>query len=191
MVAIRLSAYVDFYLPEGVSQDSGQLASLLSRSTPACMAVKAYWQRVDPDDDVRWWDSWLVSKVCEENYIAQECWGPGGIGFVLGCRIANIYGLARWRGFLSFPPLRQVHRTAFTAIAEAVGATQILYVPDSEDILLSAMHEGRTFEECLQLAEAKWGPAQGSLDDISNSVIADCDSCSPSVWYFERLTSRS
>jgi hypothetical protein len=51
------------------------------------------------------------------------------MGIRFGPQVAEIYAGARWRGFLTIPALRQVHRAAFVAIARAVGATGILFVP--------------------------------------------------------------
>jgi hypothetical protein len=104
-----------------------------------------------------------------------------------GPRVAEIFAGARWRGLLTIPALRQVHRAAFTAIARAVGATGILFVPCYAEELVAAVDNGRSFDECLCLMEETWGPVQGDLDEISQRVLADCERCPPRVWYLEPL----
>jgi hypothetical protein len=96
--------------------------------------------------------------------------------------VAEIVAGARWRGFLTIPPLRDVHRAAFLAIARAVGATAIIFIPDYADELIDAAEEGKGFEECLKLIEEKWGPMEGDLDEIRPAVIANCATCPAKVW---------
>lgn len=179
--------WVDFSLPEIEHPDEERVTTLLSQSLPACCAVDTYWQTVDPGSGLDRREHWHVWSAMQDDHVVYSCWGPGGMSIWLGPCIAHIHAGVRWRGFLTIPALQQVHRSAFTAIARAIGSTRIFYVPDYAEFLLEAMDDGQTFDQCRRLLEAEWGPTQGTLNEISESVVAECEHCPPDVWYLEQI----
>jgi hypothetical protein len=151
------------------------------------LTVEQYWRAHDPWHKPDPTDSWRVFEAGGDDLDHWWFSGPGCMSIRFGRQVAEIDAGARWRGFLTIPALRQVHRAAFAAVARAVGATGILFVPDYAEELSEAVIDGNSFDECLLLVEQTWGPVQGDLDEISQRVIAECDHCPPKVWYLEPL----
>jgi hypothetical protein len=183
----RTRGFIDYRHSDEVDHAPDAMLRILEATTPACQAVEDYWREVDPDYEPGIFRTWGV-KDREDNARLLHTWwfaGPGHMSILFYPNVAEIFAGARWRGFLTIPRLREVHRAAFLSIARAVGATGILFVPDYAEELAEAADEGKGFEECLQLIEEKWGPMQGDLDEIPPAVMADCDSCPPAVWFLE------
>jgi hypothetical protein len=178
---------MDYDLPDDVRREPPQLLPFLSAATSACLAVEQHWRAHDPWRKPDPTDSWSAFERGGDDLCGWWFRGPGGMGARFGPQVAEVFAGARWRGFLTIPALRQAHRAAFAAVARAVGATGILFVPCYAEELSEAAEAGSSFEQCLRLMEETWGPVQGDLDEISPQVIADCEHCPPKVWYLEPL----
>jgi hypothetical protein len=186
-VGTRTHGFVDYHVPEAIRREPCQILAVLAASTPDCLAVEQYWRVNDPGHETDSTDSWSVFQRGGDDLNGWWFDGPGGMSILFGPQVAGVHAGARWRGFLTIPALRQVHRTAFAAIARAVGGTGILFVPCYAEELSEAANDGKSFDECLRLMEERWGPVQGDLDEIRPRVIADCERCPPQVWYLEPL----
>jgi hypothetical protein len=184
-VGTRTRGFADYRLSEDVRREPLRLASLLSASTPPCLAVEQYWRAHDPWHKPDPTDSWSVFRRGGGDPAGWWFEGPGRMGVLFGPSVAEILSGARWRGFLSIPPLRQAHLAAFVAIGRAVGATGIIFVPDYAEELAEAATAGRSFDECLRLMDETWGPVQGEPDEITKAVVTDCERCPPRVWYLQ------
>jgi hypothetical protein len=183
----RTRGFVDLHLSNEIRSESGRVVSLLARATSACLEVEQYWRSADALREPNARDSWSVYKGAADDLNKRWFSGPGSMNVHFGLRVAMILCGARWRGFLTIPALRKVHRKAFLSIARELGATAIMFVPDYAEELAGAMDDGKSFDECLRLMESTWGPLQGDLDEISPRVIAECENCPPKVWYLEHL----
>jgi hypothetical protein len=187
-VGTRTRGFVDYRVPDDVHREPSRMLPLLSASTHECLAVEQYWRAQGSSRKPNPTDSWEACNELGGNDLSGWCFdGPGSISMRFGPHVAEIYAGARWRGFLTIQALREVHRAAFVAIARAVGATGILFVPCYAEELAEAAMDGKSFEQCLRLMEETWGPLQGDLDEITPRVIADCGHCPPQVWYLEPL----
>ena len=147
----RTRGFVDYHVADVARRDSLQMLQLLSVTIPACLAVEQYWQANDPFHEPDATDSWGVYQRGGDDVRGWWFVGPGGMGIRFGLRVAEIYAQARWRGFLTIPALRKVHRSAFAAIAQSADATGILYVPDYAWELSEAMVSEASFDQCLRL----------------------------------------
>jgi hypothetical protein len=111
--------------------------------------------------------------------------GPGGFFVTFGPRIANVRASARWRGFLSIEPLCRVHVPAFRAIAAALGATRLAFLPDDDSLILDARLGGASLDDCIAHMTQRWGPPQASVESISPEVVRATDYGVPPVWFLE------
>jgi hypothetical protein len=186
MMGTRTHGFVDYHVPDDVRREPPRMLPTLAASNPACLAVEEYWRVQDPTYKAPA-VSWSFSIPRGDDLNGWWFHGPGGMSVQFGPQVAQIMAGARWRGFLTIPALRQVHRAAFAAIARAIGASAILFVPCYAEHLAEAMSGGKSFDACMRLMEETWGPLQGDLDEMSPRVIADCEHCPPKVWYLEPL----
>ena len=183
----RTRGFIDYRHSDEVAGSPIGMLRVLETTTPACRAVEEYWRSHDswyePDPFV----AWRVFEEGKTELLGDHWWfaGQGRMNIRFCSEVAEIFAGARWRGFLTIPPLRDVHRAAFLSIARAVGATGIIFVPDYADDLIEAAEEGKCFGECLSIIEKKWGPMQSDLDEIQPSVVADCATCPPKVWFLQ------
>lgn len=185
----RTHGFIDYRPPSEVPNAAVAMLRILESTTPACNAVEEYWRALESRSQPNRFDTWGILQKGETDLLMDHWWfaGPGHMSIRFYPKVAQIFAGARWRGFLSIPPLRDVHRAAFESIARAVGASGIIFVPDYADELLEAADEGKSLDECLGVIEEKWGPMQGDLDEIRPSVIADCDRCPPKVWFLHPM----
>lgn len=183
----RTRGFIDYRHSDEVVRSPDDILRILETTTPTCRAVEEHWRENDSYYEPDRFLTWGVFKKGESDQLKDHWWfaGPGHISIRFCPNVAEIFAGARWRGFLTIPLLRDVHRAAFLAIARAVGATGIIFVPDYAHELIDAAREGIGFEECLKLIEEEWGPMQGDLDEIRPAVIADCASCPPKVWFLQ------
>jgi hypothetical protein len=186
-VGTRTRGFVDYRQRDDVDRSPDAMLRILETTTPACQAVEEYWRDNDTYYEPGRFLAWAVWEKGESDELKDHWWfaGPGHMSIRFCPNVAEIFAGARWRGFLTIPPLREVHRAAFLSIARAVGASGIIFVPDYADELIDAAEEGKGFEECLKLIELKWGPMQGDLDEIRPAVVTDCASCPPKVWFLQ------
>ncbi len=183
-VGTRTCGFIDYHHSDEVDGHPNAILRILETTTPACRAVEEYWRGNSSDYEP---DRFVAWKKGEGKYLKDHLWfsGPGRISIRFCSNVAEIFASARWRGFITIPPLREVHRAAFLSIARAFGVTGIIFVPDYADELIDAAEEGKSFEECLKLIAEKWGPTQGDLDEIRPAVVADCVTCPPKVWFLQ------
>lgn len=187
-MATRTRAFLDHQLPGSLLLKPLALVALLTPAIPACQAVHEFWVTTDPSTERDDASSW---KILEQDANGQGFLGfggRGGIGIEFGSRIVEISTAARWRGFLTIPPLREVHHTAFTAIAHTVGATRIVLTPSYVvDSMAELLDDGVSLDELIGVLEQDWGSAQRTLDEISDEVMVACEHCPPRIWYLDRL----
>ncbi len=183
----RTRGFIDHNRTGGINRPPDAMLRILETTTPACRAVEEYGRENDSFYEPDRFLAWSVFEKGESDQLQDHWWfaGPGHMSIRFCPNVAEIFAGARWRGFLTISPLRDVHRAAFLSIARAVGATGIIFVPDYADELIDAAEEGKGFEECLKLIEEKWGPMQGDLNEIRPAVIADCATCPPKVWFLQ------
>lgn len=183
----RTHGFIDYRQRDDVDRSPDAMLRILEPTTAACQAVEEYWRDNDTYYEPGRFLAWGVWEKGETSQLKDHWWfaGPGHMSIRFYPNVAEIFAGARWRGFLTIPPLRAVHRAAFLSIARAVGATGVIFVPDYADELLEAAEGGKDFEECLKIIEEKWGPMQGDLDEIRPAVVADCATCPPKVWFLQ------
>jgi hypothetical protein len=186
-VGTRTRGFIDYRPLDDTAASPAAILRILETTTHDCQAVEDYWLANDP-----WYEpdrsaAWGIFQKGETDLLGDHWWfaGPGHMSIRFCPKVAEIVAGARWRGFLTIPRLREVHRAAFLSIARAVGATGIIFVPDYADDLIDAAEEGKSLEECLRIIEEKWGPMQGDLDEIRPAVIADCATRPPKVWFLQ------
>jgi hypothetical protein len=186
-VGVRTRGFVEYRLPEAARHEPERILRILSQSTRTCREVEHYWRTHDPSHTPELVPTWSMSVFRNDVDDLSRWWfhGPGSMKVRFGPQVAQIFAGARWRGFLSIPALREVHHAAFRSIARSLIAKRILFVPDFAEQLDEAVYDGASFDACLRLMEATWGPAQGSLCDISPQVVAQCEHGQPEGWYLE------
>jgi hypothetical protein len=166
-------------------RNTDEVLTRLTRSEPECLNVARYWRSVASDGDAvsKWaiWDD-LGDHV---NYR-----GPGSLGLVVTERAARIYASARWRGFLSIPPLRSVHLAAFRSIAAALGSDSMAITHDSLDSVEESFDSGATLDACAVVLRQTLGPPQPDVKNVDPAIVAATDRGVPDVWYWEPLSKR-
>lgn len=115
-------------------RNQSDVVARLEATTPATLAVRDYWNAASvafmPKSD----DRWVADPVMPHEKNHRSYTGPGSLFLKVGPHAAKIRTGGRWRGFLSIPPLHNVHLQAFHRIAEALGATRVAYFPDDDDL---------------------------------------------------------
>ncbi len=168
-------------------RDQSDVLARLEATTPATLAVRDYWNAASVASQPKSNDRWVADPVVphERNYRSYT--GPGSLFLKVGPHTAKIRTGGRWRGFLSIPPLHQVHLQAFRSIAEALGATQLAYFPDDDD-LYDVFYGGGSLSEGLAVLERDFGPPQPNIEAITSEVAEETEDHVPCVWYAESLT---
>jgi hypothetical protein len=95
-----------------------------------------------------------------------------------------VHSLARWRGFLLYDDLRARVRVATAKIVRAIGATDVIWLPDW---FLNDFPEGVaiTMDTIRHYLATVSGPPQPSLDPIESAVVQLAEHSSPKVWFQE------
>lgn len=164
----------------------------LAPTLAATIAVRDYWNSVTPDQWPDQSEVWTASKPCappRDWWILYE--GPGPFFLRFGPAVANVRAAARWRGFLSIEPLRRIHVLAFRSIARTLGARRIVYLPDDDNIIWDATHEGASLDSCLAALDRGYGPPQRAIEAIEPDVVRMTDHRAPDVWYLETLDAQA
>jgi len=178
--------YVFLSSDDSLLRNTAEVLMRLKRSERECLNVARYWRSVGSDvGAVTEWAIWedLGDHV---NYR-----GPGSLGLVVTERAAKIYAGARWRGFLSIPPLRSVHLAAFRSIAIALGSVGMAITHDSLDSVGESFDSGAGLDSCIVVLRETLGPPQPDVKTVDTTVIAEARRCVPDVWYWEAFPKTS
>jgi hypothetical protein len=97
---------------------------------------------------------------------------------------ARIYTGARWAGFLTIDPLRQVHLAAFRAIARALGSSTMALCADARDDVSDVFLENGSQAECIAQLKSAMGPPETSLDWVTPEVLVRREHGIPS-WFLD------
>lgn len=176
----RIHVFLSHDLP--AFDDPAATLARLDAALPAALAVRDYWDSVDPAtfEIDRWaFDEPAVLRPTDE----RRYDGPGGLWVTVMPRAARIHTAARWRGFLTIEPLRRVHLAAFRAIARALHSPRMAICHDSLDDVTASFRAGGTQEDCVGELQALLGPPQPSIDAVAPEVVAAAERGVPDVWY--------
>jgi hypothetical protein len=175
-----------FLSADSLLRNTDEVLARLKRAERECLDVARYWRSVGSDGDaVTEWAMWedLGDHV---NYR-----GPGSLGLVVTEHAARIYAGARWRGFLSIPPLRSVHLTAFRSIATALGSAGMAITHDSLNSVGESFDGGAGLDGCIVVLRDTLGPPQPDVRNVDPTVVAETRRCVPDVWFWEPLPKTS
>jgi hypothetical protein len=157
------------------------LATTLNAACPCCELW--VWAPEEQQDAKPWiWDGWP-----SEEYLDGECAIFGGGSSVRIYRDVLVVGSPlRWRGFIGYPDLRHRARAVASRIVRALGATEIVWLPDW---FLNDWPDGEavSFDGVRRHLLAGWGAPQPSLDPIEDSVVRLAEHSSPKVWFQESI----
>jgi hypothetical protein len=180
----RTNALVDHRVADPLRTET--VVELLSPTVTDCRAVRDYWSSIEPGygDTNESWTSRFHHNPPEEDFVWYE--GPGGLRVRFGSRAAVVSALCRWRGFLSIEELQRVHANAFRSIARALGGTQVVLIPDDDEVEPMAKYDGAQLGDCVGVLRQRCGPPK------RRTVLAEDDSslASPAcwkVWHVESL----
>ena len=167
-------------------RDQPAVLARLTSALPSALIVRDYWNINDPFPKRGLQEEWLADPVMPHETHWRSYTAPGSLFLKVGPHAAKIRSGGRWRGFLSIPPLYQVHLQAFRAIAQALGAAQAVYFADCDDVY-DAFYEKGDVEAGIGILKRYLGLPQPSIDEISPEIAAEADHTVPGVWYYERL----
>lgn len=181
-----MGTHIDVYLSHDLPRfdDDAAILARLRAVLPAACAVRDYWLSVDPD--YRETDHWEGEPVSPRSPNLRRYSGPGALNLCVTPAAARVFTGARWRGFLSFEPLRRVHVAAFRAIAETMRSELMAICHDSSPAW-ETFHNGSTLEQCIASLRYALGPPQPSVASVAPNVVQQAKHRVPDVWYLERL----
>jgi hypothetical protein len=184
-MSLRTHAVFDHTVPEGV--DHAWILSRLEAAVPEGVEVDTYWRSADPASRTGPSTVWLCEVTAHPRF-GTRIWyyGPGGLFLDIGARAVRARAAARWSGFLTIEPLRQVHPQAMRRIAMALGANRIAYYADDNDIGWAVWQKGASLNQCLVSMERLWGPPQPSVEAVDPEAVAR-RSPIQRLWFVERL----
>ena len=167
-------------------QNQSAVLARLTSSLLAALAVRDYWNGnrpfLGPERQAEWTaDPYMPHETHWRSYTA-----PGSLFLKVGPHAAKIRTGGRWRGFLSIPPLSQVHLQAFRAIAQTLGASQAVYFADCDDVY-DAFYENGEVEAGIGILKGYMGLPQPSINEITAEIAAEAECTVPGVWYYEKL----
>jgi len=139
------------------------------------------WDEADP----RRTGGWGYEVYPSIESIAEGVCMLNGPGLILHLypRVFSLWSLARWRGFITIPQLRSRLREVTWRIAEALGADDVIWLPDWA---LDEIHpEEHDMESLRDYLTTSWGVSQPSLDPIEAEVLSLAERESPQVWFEE------
>ena len=179
---------INVLMNHDIVDDKDQSAVLLRLETalPAALAVGHYWNPAATSAAPEQNNRWIADPVMPYETHWRSYTGPGSLFLKVGPHAAKIRTGGRWRGFLSIPPLYQVHLQAFRAIAQALGASKAVYFADCDDVD-DAFYEGGDVETGIGILTGYRGLPQPSINEIAPEIVAKTDYTVPSVWYYEKL----
>ena len=170
-------------------KDQSAVLLRLGTALPAALAVRHYWNPAATSAALEQDNRWIADPVMPHEEYYRSYTGPGSLFLKVGPHAAKIRTGGRWRGFLSIPPLYQVHLQAFRAIAQALGAAQAVYFANCDDVD-DAFYESGDVETGIGILTEYRGSPQPSINEISPEIAAETDHRVPCVWYIEEFPSR-
>jgi len=163
----------------------GAAVALLAQTQPATTAIDSYWDSVNPLESKSESEPWRAAPhhKPEEPVLL----GPGGLYVGFGLHVVLIEACARWSGFLTIEPLRNVHLAAFRSLGRVFRSTRLLLLPDAMDEGYDAITEALSQEECAARLQKKYGPPQASVTAIPSNAFTAPIPGSHLVWFIEQL----
>jgi hypothetical protein len=158
---------------------------LLADSVPAGLAIEQYWASVDPESLRPEAKPWRPAKHYSPENLDYV--GPGSLLVAFGPRALRISASARWSGFLTIKPLRDVHLAAFRSIANCAQGTRLLLLPEVSDVGFDAVNEALSVEECMIRLRQEYGPPQPSVEAIPPGAFTAHKPGSHCVWFSETV----
>jgi hypothetical protein len=174
---------VDHELKDYLDMDAA--IALLAQTLPAIAAIDSYWESVDPLESKRESEPWRPAP----NHKPDEpvLLGPGALQLYFGPHVVRVGAAARWSGFLTIEPLRNIHLAGFRSLGQAFRGTRMLLLPDAMDEGYAAIYEALSLEECAARLEKKYGPPQPSVTAIPPNAFSAPIPASHLVWFREPL----
>jgi|GEM_PF-7041064 len=166
-------------------KDQSAVLAPLTSALPATLAVRDYWDVNDPSPKRVVQTEWTADLVTPYGPNFRSFTAPGSLFFDIGPAAAKIRMGGRWRGFVSIPPLYQVHLQAFRAVAHASGASYFACFPDCEDAW-EAFVEGGTDREIIPILEHYFGPSHSFPDALLPEESEEAEKDVAYVWYYEK-----
>ena len=182
-MGVDTHAIIDHRVTDYDNIDS--MVKLLANSVPAGLAIEQYWASVDLENfrpEAKPWSPAPHYSSDNLDYV-----GPGGLLVAFGPRAMLIIASARWSGFLTIKPLRDVHLAAFRSIADCAQGTRLLLLPDVSDAGFDAIDEALSVDECVERLHQEYGPPQPSVEAISPDAFTEQKPGSHRVWFSEEL----
>jgi hypothetical protein len=180
----RIHVFLNHDLPR--FDDTAETLARLSEALPAALAVRAYWDSADPDGQERY-ENWEPEPINRRRKPCARYDGPGSLFLAVTPAAARIFTGGRWRGFLSIAPLREVHLTAFRAIARALHSPKLALCHDSLDAVEDVFYDGGTQEECIAKLRSEIGDPQPSVEWIAPKIEAMTEHGVPDVWFLDEI----
>src|SRR5437870_3919805 len=159
-MGVRIHVYLSHDLPR--FDDAAVTLARLNTALPMALAVREYWRRIDNNDNEL--DHWRAEPVTPRTPSCRRYEGPGCLWLNVTPAAARIYTGARWAGFLTIDPLRQVHLAAFRAIARALGSTTMAVCADARDDVSDVFLEKGSLADCIAQLKSAMGPPQTSFN---------------------------
>ncbi len=182
-MSTRTHVIVDHRLED--YRDPKAAVTLLGQALPAVLAVASYWHSVEPENRALEPGPWRPAQDHSADQLDYV--GPGGFLVGFGRQVVLISASARWSGFLTIEPLRNVHLAAVRSIARCVGGTRLVLLPDAMDEGYDAITEALSQEECAARLRTKYGPPQPSVMAIPPNAFTAAIPGSHLVWFSEAL----
>lgn len=111
---------------------------------------------------------------------------PNGLFVQINPRTVHVRTSARWSGFLSIKPLRDVHWAALRGLAMLFHAPEIWYLGD-DDFAIDVFWDGGTVTECIRARTDRVGPPEPMPNELDPTVAAATRYGPPAIWYHESL----
>lgn len=189
-----MSTQLHAYLDHGLGPDDLEaIPCLLNKHVTATRDVEDYWRSQTPSrqlkdqplSDPTWRDCTELDLPPTELFREGEAVFRTDTLFVgFYTNIACFWSSGRFRGFLSLPEHRTVHRKVAHQLAHALQSTAIAWLSElafDPDMLVDA----ESMDAVLSSLNEKMGAPQPNADTISDQVITDAKHCVPDVWYLE------
>jgi hypothetical protein len=178
----RIHVYLSHDLPR--FDDAAVMIARLTSALPAALAVRDYWRSVEPDT-YQGEEHWKAEPVTPRTPNVRRYSGPGWLLMSITPAAARISTGARWRGFLSIEPLRQVHLAAFRSIGRAMGSATLALCADSRDDVNDVFCANGSMADCIAKMRSVMGPPQASAEVIAPEIVVKAKHGVPSVWFLD------
>jgi hypothetical protein len=175
-------------------EDFPGIAALLNRNVTAVSELEEFWNlqvpswqlKHRPPADTKW-RSEIDVNWCPEDLFryGEACFRTGTVFVSFYSKIVVFWSSGRFRGWLLSARNRTVHRRVGHQLARIFNSTAIAWLSESavdHDRLLSM----QSMDEVISSLVSTIGPAQPSIDSVSEQVLAAAKNGVPEVWYLER-----